>query len=167
MRLALIIFWCVLIAIGSCKKNDRNEIYNENNTSVADGVVYDMDERPINGLYKTYFPNGNVKMAVYSRNGKPNGAGKFYNERGKLVYEGTFENGLPVGTLYQYYMNGNVHNEMHYTGGKLDGVQHIYDKNGDMTVEIMFNDGRAVSGFAMVNGQPNDFTAEELEKFNP
>ena len=166
MRLALIIFCGVLTLVSACKKNEKNEIYNENNTSVNDGVVYDMDEKPINGLYKTYFPNGNVKMEVYSQDGRPNGTGKFYDERGKLAYEGTFADGVPAGTMYQYYKNGKVHNEMHYTDGKLDGAQFIYNKDGELTVEIIFKDGQAISGYALVNGEQKDFTAEELEKFN-
>ncbi len=166
MRIALMIF-CGILALNACKKTEKNEIYNENNTSVVDGVVYNIDEKPINGLYKTYFPNGNVKMEVYSQNGKPNGSGKFYNERGRLTYEGTFADGKPVGTMYQYYSSGKVHNEMHYTDGELDGEQRTYDKEGNLIVEIVFHNGKAVSGYAVVNGQETPFSEEELERFNP
>jgi len=166
MRIALIAVYLVLM-LNACKDYDKKEIYNENNTSVIDGVVYNIDEKPINGLYKTYFPNGNIKMQVYSQNGKPNGIGKFYNERGKLVYEGSFIDGQPDGTMYQYYQNGKVHNEMHYSSGKLDGIQHIYNKKGDLIVEIVFNNNKAVSGYAIINGEESEFSAEELEKFNP
>ncbi len=165
MRIALIVFCCI-ISLSACKKSDKKEIYNENNTSVIDGVVYDIDEKPINGLYKTYFSNGNVKMEVYSQNGKPNGTGKFYNERGRLIYEGMFVDGRPVGTMYQYYANGNVHNEMNYTDGMLDGTQRTYDKRGELMVEIVFDKGQAVSGYAIVDGENSEFTPEELQKFN-
>ena len=157
---------CCLLVLSSCNDSNKTEIYNENNTSVVDGVVYNIDEKPINGLYKTYFPNGNVKMEVYSQNGKPNGNGKFYNERGKLMYEGVFADGKPVGTMYQYYGNGKVHNEMHYTDGLYDGAQYTYNKDGELQMEIIFNKGIAVSGYVLVNGKENEFTAEELEKFS-
>ena len=166
MRIAILALGLICM-LSACKENDNNEIYNENNTSVADGVVYNIDEKPINGLYKTYYPNGNVKMAVYSHNGKPNGIGKFYTERGKLAYEGAFADGVPVGTMYQYYSNGKVHNELHYTDGQLDGVQHVYDKKGELSVEVIINNGKAISGYAVVNGEKREFTEEELEKFNP
>lgn len=166
MRIAILALSLILM-LSACNQSDSNEIYNENNTSVVDGVVYNIDEKPINGLYKTYYANGNVKMEVYSRNGKPNGSGKFYTENGKLAYEGTFADGVPVGTLYQYYHSGKVHNELHYTDGRLDGTQRVFDKKGALKVEVVINNGKAVSGFAMVDGEEREFTPEELEKFNP
>ena len=61
-----------IIAIGllcACGESDKDEIYNENNTNVVDGIVYDINEKPINGIYKIYYPNGNVKMEVRSKSG--------------------------------------------------------------------------------------------------
>lgn len=165
MRIAILALSLILM-LSACGKNDNNEIYNENNTSVVDGVVYNIDEKPINGLYKTYYSNGNVKMEVYSHNGRPNGSGKFYTESGKLAYEGVFADGVPVGTMYQYYRSGKVHNELHYTDGRLDGTQRVFDKKGELSVEVVINNGQVVSGFAMVNGEKREFTPEELEKFS-
>lgn len=154
----------LMIAISACKKADKSEIYNENNTTVKDGVVYNIDETPINGLYRTYHSNGNVKMEVYSKNGKPNGQGKFYNKDGTLKYEGTFENGAPTGAFYHYYRNGNVHNEQNYADGVLHGVQQTFDKTGKLSVEVVYEKGKALSGYVMVNGERITFTPEELEK---
>lgn len=164
MRFAFLTLSCLFILF-ACNESEQNEIYNENNTSVDNGIVYNTDEKPINGLYKTYYSNGNVKMEVYSQNGKPNGVGKFYNERGKLLFEGTFANGVKVGTLYHYYPNGKVHNEMHYTDGVLDGIQQTFDKKGELTAEVTYKKGTAVQGYAVVNGEIIEFTEEELKRF--
>ncbi|MBR3676887.1 MAG: hypothetical protein IKN71_07115 [Alphaproteobacteria bacterium] len=164
MRFAVLTLICMFL-FSACNESEHSEIYNENNTTVVDGVVYNTDEKPINGLYKTYYSNGNVKMEVYSQNGKPNGAGKFYNEKGILQFEGTFADGLRVGTFYHYYNNGNVHNEMHFTDGVLDGIQQTFNKKGELTAEVVYKKGVAIQGYAVVNGEKQDFTAEELAHF--
>lgn len=163
MRIAI---WALsaFLMISACKKADKNEIYNENNTTVKNGVVYNIDESPINGLYRTYHSNGNIKMEVYSKNGLPNGQGKFYNEDGTLLYEGTFENGAPIGTIYHYYRNGSVHNEQNYADGVLHGVQQTFSKKGELSVEVVYDKGKALSGYVVVNGEKVAFTPEELEQ---
>ena len=164
MRFAFFTLFC-LFSVAACNESEKNEIYNENNTTVMNGVVYNIDEKPISGLYKTYYSNGNVKMEVYSQNGKPNGMGKFYNEKGSLLFEGSFSNGVRVGTLYHYYPNGKVHNEMHYTDGVLDGTQQTFDKKGELRAEVIYKNGKAVQGYAVVNGEVAEFSEEELAKF--
>ncbi len=164
MRFAYLILLLGLTFITACKESEKNEIYNENNTTVKDGVVYNIDEAPINGLYRTYFANGNVKMEVYSQNGKPNGLGKFYQEDGTLVYEGTFSDGTPVGTIYQYYHNGKVHNEQNYANGVLHGIQQTFNKKGELTMEITFNQGKATAGYMIINNEKIEFTPEELQE---
>ena len=79
--------------LSACGESGTDEIYNENNTNVVEGIVYDINEKPINGTYKIYYPNGNVKMEVKSKNGKPDGLGRFYDEDGNIVFEGNFKNG--------------------------------------------------------------------------
>ncbi|MBR1825396.1 MAG: hypothetical protein IJ770_02305 [Alphaproteobacteria bacterium] len=161
MRFAVLML-SALLFVAACKESEKNEIYNENNTTVKDGIVYNIDETPINGLYRTYYTNGTVKMEVYSQNGKPNGLGKFYTEDGTLLYEGTFSDGVPVGTMYHYYRNGKVHNEQNYVSGVLHGTQQTYSKKGELTVEVIFDQGKALSGYAVVNGEKIEFTPEEL-----
>ena len=163
MRFAVLLMLAVGF-ISACKEQPKNEIYNENNTTVIDGVVYDIDEHPISGLYKTYYSNGNVKMEVYSKNGKPNGLGKFYSKEGYLTYEGTFNDGVPVGTMYQYYRNGKVHNEMNYANGVWHGVQQTFDKDGELSAEVIYEKGVPISGFVIIDGQTAEFTPEELAK---
>ena len=162
MRFVLLFMMGITLLISACEKTEKNEIYNENNTSVIDGIVYNIDEKPINGLYRTYYSNGNLKMEVYSKDGKPNGQGKFYNENGTLLYEGTFENGQPVGTIYHYYRNGKVHNEQNYAEGVLHGTQRSFTKKGELSVEVVYEKGKAVSGYVVISGEHVPFTDEEL-----
>ncbi len=150
---------CLLLA---CTESDNAEIYNENNTNVVDGIVYDMNERPINGLYKIYYPNGNVKMEVRSKNGRPDGEGKFYDEVGNLLFSGTFKNGVIHGKMYNYYADGTVRNEMNYVNGVQHGTYKTYKENGDLAINVEFEQGKAISGYTMLQEHKVELSAEDL-----
>ncbi|MBP5352949.1 MAG: hypothetical protein J6Y91_04210 [Alphaproteobacteria bacterium] len=148
--------------LSACGDSSDVEIYNENNTTVMNGVVYNIDEKPINGVYKIYYSNGNVRMEIESKNGKPNGEGKFYNEDGVLNYSAHFIDGVLDGAMLNYYPDGRVHNELHYTDGKMEGAQKTFDEKGALTVEAVFEKGKAVSGYTVIDGKKVELIAEEL-----
>jgi len=154
----------VLLTLTACGESEQVLVYNENNTSVVNGVVYDMHEKPINGLYRIYYPSGVVRMEVESKNGMPNGVGKFYDEGGVLVNQTTFKDGVTDGTLFNYYPDGQVHNELIYVNGVLNGPQKTYDENGSLIVEIEFDNGRAVKGYTVVDEDKIALTEEELKQ---
>lgn len=155
---------CSVLLLSSCDESGNGEIYNENNTNVSGGIVYNIDEEPINGLYRVYYSDGNIKMEMQSRGGKPDGMGKFYTPEGNLSFQGNIVGGYPEGVFYNYYPDGQVHNEMNYTKGVKDGAQKVYSEDGKLQAEIIFENGEPVSGFALVNGEKVDFDAEELSE---
>jgi len=159
-----IIFLSVMAVsiLTACDKTEKNEIYNENNTNVINGVVYNINEKPINGVYKTYDEHGNVRMKITSKDGKPHGIGYFYRENGSLQYEAEFTNGVLDGRLNQYYVNGAIHNEMHYTNGVYDGIQKTFDTDGNQTAEIIYKQGSPISGYVIFNNEKIDLTEEEI-----
>lgn len=163
-------FWHFLIVsiffIVSCDESANDEIYNENNTNASSGVVYDIDEKPINGLYRVYYPDGNIKMEIQSKDGKPNGVGKFYTPEGILYMQGMFTDGQADGAFYNYYPNGQIHNEMNYEKGVKAGSQKSYDENGKLTIEVLFEKGVATSGYMIIKGEKSEFGADELEELN-
>ena len=163
MRFVTFIMILALI-FSACKESAKNEIYNENNTTVINGTVYDTDERPINGIYRVYYDDGKIKMEINSLNGKPNGEGKFYRKDGSVSYICNFVDGKPNGVLINYYKNGNVHNELNYDNGVLNGEQKTFDKNGNIVVYAIFENGKAVSGYIIIKGEKTDFTPEELKQ---
>lgn len=153
---------CLFLILTACDDSQRNEIYNENNTTVINGVVYNIDEKPINGIYKIYYTNGNVRMEIESLDGKPDGDGKFYDKNGNLLYQTSFKNGVIDGKMYNYYENGQLHNEMQYKEGILDGRQKTFDEDGNLTVDVEFVNGKAINGCAYIDGRKVDFAPEEL-----
>ena len=159
----LFLFLAAVTLLSACDDAADVEIYNENNTTVKNGVVYDIDENPINGLYKIYYPNGNVRMEVDSKAGHPDGTGKFYGEDGVLMYSAHFENGVLNGVLLNYYADGHVHNELSYLNGKLEGEQKTFDEEGNLTVSAVFAHGKAVSGHTIVDGKKIELAEDELK----
>lgn len=179
MSSAKYVFWGVFLLLSACEKSQTDEIYNENNTNVINGVVYDIEEKPINGLYKTYYNTGTIKMEMFAKNGVPNGEGRFYDENGNLQFSGTFVNGKINGKFYQYYDDGNVHNELTYVDGVQSGVQILYDNNTQVIAEVVYENNRALEGYVVIDGEkialeaedlkdlsPNDFSPAEVEKIN-
>jgi len=165
MKTALCV--CIaLIFLSSCEESEKIEIYNENNTIVKDGVVYDINEKPINGLYKVYYPNGNVKMEVDSQNGRPEGEGKFYAEEGYLLFHGDFKNGLPEGKVLNFYEDGSVHNELYYQNGVRNGKFKTYNESGELSMEVEYRNGNAVEGNFYLMENKIELSAEELQKLS-
>lgn len=164
MKTGYIVLLSALL-LTACGESDRAEIYNENNTSVINGVVYNINEKPINGLYRTYYQNGNLRMEVYSQNGLPNGIGKFYDQEGNLLYQGIFKDGQMNGVLYQYYPDGTIHNEMNYKEGIIDGAQKVYNKNAEQTAQITYENGKPTSGYVLLNDVKIELTDDELKAF--
>lgn len=160
MKFLSLLVACLLIT--SCDETGKDEIYNENNTNVSGGVVYNIDDEPINGLYKVYYADGNLKMEVQSKAGKPDGIGKFYSEDGTLYFQGNFSNGLPDGTFYNYYPDGQIHNELNYVNGIKSGLQKVYDEKGNLVVEVVLENGEPTSGYAVVKDKKVSLTPEEL-----
>lgn len=155
-----------VLLLSSCGDTDKEEIYNENNTSVSAGIVYNIEDKPIDGLYKIYYQDGTVKMEVRSKGGLPNGIGRFYSQDGSLAFQCNFVDGKLDGPFYNYYSDGHIHNEMHYMNGVKHGTQKSYDEEGNLLVEIVVEDGRPISGYTVVKGAKVEFTTEELEQMN-
>ncbi len=158
----ILLFILTICFITGCEKSTDIEVYNENNTSVSNGIVYDIDEKPINGIYRTYYNNGSVKMEMSAQNGVPNGEGKFYDENGNLQYSGTFNQGKITGKFYHYYDDGNIHNELNYDNGIQTGPQLLYDDKGQIQAEVIYKDGKAFSGYVIINGEKTDLDADSL-----
>ena len=164
MKRKLLSVFIFTLLVCSCGKSDRHEIYNENNTTTKNGVVYNISDQPINGLYKTYYEDGNVKMEVESLHGMPHGQGRFYDKDGKLQYFTVFHKGKLNGVLFHYYPDGSVHNEMNFINGIKNGSQKTYNEEGDLVVEIIYEEGKISAGYIYKEDEKKELTPEELSQ---
>ena len=64
----------------------------------------------LEGAVFTYYPDGTIHTETHYVQGQKTGWHKYYDEKGRLMEEGEYENGVPVKTWfrYEYLPNGNV-----------------------------------------------------------
>ena len=72
-----------------------------------------------NGVHKRYFPNGNVELEKNYKDGKEEGRRISYYENGKIKMIGNWENGIPVGKAKFYDIDGNEIAETSYENGEI------------------------------------------------
>ncbi len=95
------------------------------------------------GIWKTFFPNGNVKGEVTYTNNRASGYAKMYQENGKLMEEGVWENNRWVGNYKSYHENGQTFYDFKYSkNGKRQGEQTYYYDNGQLMMKGEMKDGK-------------------------
>lgn len=145
-----------------------------------------------NGIWKTYYPNGNLKSEItyensrtkgpytlYYENGKVEEKGnwartkntgdfKRYHSNGKLAQDFTFtETGKRSGKQTYYYANGNLRLEGNWVEGQENGEMREYYENGDLMEVKSFNDGNldksSIAAYAAKTPQ-KDALEKQLEE---
>ena len=112
------------------------------------------------GIWKEFWPNGDLKSEVsyknnkkqgleitwfddldcveseaYYKDGLLDGPSIYYSRKCKKEFFETFKNGLKEGLELEYYPNGRVKAEGKFKKGNLDGYYKIFDKNGNFSFE--------------------------------
>ena len=81
----------------------------------------DKDGKPINGIVKQYYENGNIWREMTIKNGRENGV-----ER-------------------EYYESGQLHVVADVIDGKTHGLSKLYNENGQLNMELVWDNGEVVS----------------------
>ena len=95
------------------------------------------------GLWKSYFPNGQLKSEIHYVMGRPKGNYKLYYENGKIEEEGNWERTKNTGSFKRYYPNGNLMQDFSFTeAGLRTGKQTYYYANGNLRLEGNWKNGK-------------------------
>jgi antitoxin component YwqK of YwqJK toxin-antitoxin module len=107
-----------------------------------------LQDDPLNGPKKEYYPSGKVCKEYILENGKISGSYKFFSEKGHLVSDQNFVDGEPNGYLKTYYENGQLKSEVNMKpDGDISGPSKEYFENGTLKKESnLTGDPRAYSG---------------------
>lgn len=148
--------------------------------SMIDYKVYEKDTINVldadsmkQGVWKEFWPNGDLKSEViyknnkkegleikwfdepdcveqesYYKNGLLDGPSIYYSKKCKKDFFETFKNGVKDGLELAYFPNGNIKAEGNYKKGNLNGYYKVYDKKGNFSFESRTTDSEA-------NLQPN------------
>jgi len=103
-------------------------------------------------------PNDSLIYEGQYLNGKRNGKGIEYNDRGLIIYKGEFLKGKRHGKGIEYKDNGILIIEGEYLNGKINGKGKIYIKN-KLSFIGKFLEGELLSGIIY-----NNDDSDELEK---
>ncbi|MFI5150383.1 MAG: toxin-antitoxin system YwqK family antitoxin [Bacteroidia bacterium] len=95
------------------------------------------------GIWKHYFPNGNLQNKLTYENNRPNGYAIMYHENGKISEEGNWKYNKWVGDYKLYYDNGNIQQQFKFDdGGKRTGKQQYFYEDGKKMIEGDWNGGK-------------------------
>tara|TARA_B100000795_G_scaffold76340_2_gene54367 strand:- start:1639 stop:2322 length:684 start_codon:yes stop_codon:yes gene_type:complete len=92
-------------------------------------------------VYQEFHENGKLKFEVPLVNGKKEGLGKTYFDDGELKIEANYKNDLLNGELVQFYY-GRTIKKVHYKNDKLDGYAIYYNPAKLPTKEGTYVDGK-------------------------
>lgn len=161
-RFLLLIFTCQTV-LAQSTNSDTLQNYTDPATGLKQGywIVYNSVKKLPNypaeakveegtfadskkiGLWKMYFPNGNIKSEITYTDNRPKGYAKMYYENGNLQEEGLWENSRWVGDYKSYYDNGQTFYNFKYTNtGKREGKQEYFYDNGQVMMTGEMHDGK-------------------------
>ncbi len=117
--------------------------YYENSESVKEEFyVTSKDNNTLNGPYKSFFKNGNLKSEGQFVNNQSTGIWKYYFENGQLRMQGEIENGKGVGEWQYYFENGSFKMIGKMVEGKKQDDWVYYHKNGSKESEGKYITGK-------------------------
>ncbi len=106
------------------------------------------------GLWKKYFPNGNLMSEIYFKNGRAYGDFKTYYENGNLEEAGFWKGRIYTGDFKRYHPNGTLAQEKKFNeNGKTTGVVKYFYDNGQ--VELEFTTVNGVENGKAIRYYPN------------
>jgi antitoxin component YwqK of YwqJK toxin-antitoxin module len=104
------------------------------------------------GLWKEFYPTGEIKSEGNYVNSNKEEVWKFYFENQKIEVKGKYKNGKKEGTWYWYYPNGELLQEENWSKGKLDGAFFEYNENGEIIVKGAYFEGTEEGEWLYIQG---------------
>lgn len=95
------------------------------------------------GLWKRYYPNGNVQSIINYVNGRPKGEYQIYYKNGQVEEQGDWQRNKNTGDFKRFYKNGEPMQQFTFSdNGKRNGEQFYYYSNGQVEVSVNMVDGK-------------------------
>ena len=142
--------------------------------------------KKLNGPYKEYWDNGQLRVECNFKNGEYDGLFKsyheytgelyeqftfkegkydgpyeYYHDNGQLLEKGTIKDGTHDGPVELYYDNSQLWEKCAYKDGKLDGPYERYDDNGQLKKKGVYRMGERLYG-----KEAEEYLKEWNEKHN-
>lgn len=117
--------------------NNKKIIYYENEENKIKETFFVNQFNKKNGIFISYYKNGQIRDECYYINGIKNGLVKLYYDNGQLEYKYyTHNNSFAPGLTERYYKNGQLKEKYLVSyGGKLNGDYISYYENGQIHMQ--------------------------------
>ncbi len=111
------------------------------NQLVEEGIYIDNKRE---GIWKKYYPAGNLKSEINYQNNHPKGFYRIYYRNGKTEEEGNWMTNKNTGSFLRFHENGNPAQEFKFNDkGNRNGLQKYYHENGNVHMTVEVEDGVA------------------------
>jgi antitoxin component YwqK of YwqJK toxin-antitoxin module len=97
---------------------------------------YNNKDGLLDGSFKKYYSNGQLKYEIVFKNGMFFDAVNFYSKDGKKLDFGTLNQGN--GSLKMYYQDGKPFSVFNYKDGKINGTVDVFFPSGDTITHAVF-----------------------------
>jgi antitoxin component YwqK of YwqJK toxin-antitoxin module len=121
--------------------NGKKTVYFEDATDAIQ-AEYTLLNGKLNGSFKSYYNNGQLKIVGYYVNGLKNGLFKEYDENGILNSEYTMTKDEFNGPIKIYYTDGILKKSGNYLNGLENGIFIEYDPYGAKEAEYVMTAGK-------------------------
>ncbi len=116
------------------------EYYGGTETTKTEGFVHNGIP---DGVWKSYYPSGNIKNSVNYKDGKLEGEARFYYDTPENIKKADayFEDDNLNGFYYEYYKSGTQKAKIEYEDGKAYGDAEFYYPNGKLKIKAQYKKG--------------------------
>lgn len=120
----------------------------------------------INGLWRSYYENGNLKSSVNYKDGKVDGIAYFYYNDGKEtpMAEVIFVQDIINGVYQEFFQNGAQKAKLNYEDGKLNGDAEFYYPTGRLKIEGKYKDDEKKGKWLFYNENGQLINKEKAKK---
>ncbi|MEX0613275.1 MAG: toxin-antitoxin system YwqK family antitoxin [Pirellulales bacterium] len=120
------------------KYEDTGKVHTEREIARFSDNHYEAD-----GIYREYYPNGQLFVEGQFRRGRQHGEWTFYFDNGTINRKAKFDNGKPDGPREVYRADGTLASKRGFRDGRRDGEWITYDKSGKKPLrEEHYADGK-------------------------
>ena len=88
------------------------------------------------GIFKTFYENGNIKSEQNYLNWKFNGKWKIFYENGNIKSENNYQDGKLNGESKEFFQDGNIMSLKNYLNNRTDGTQIEWYNNGQIKRQV-------------------------------
>ena len=131
------------------------DFYADNNAKLTDPYMvrnesdveensYDSRDMAVEGLFITWYPNGQKSMEGRAVNGKEEGEWRLWHPNGQLASISFYVHGKRNGWEEGWSESGTMTKRCHFKEGSLDGVCTMWFDNGNKSEEATFSSDRSV-----------------------